>query len=148
MFCCVFAVLCFHVLTMFQIVAPQVLVRAYLLHPQPAIWAAMVASSETNVIASSCEYDRHRIEQQTVGPKASWIYLPQNSKPCANKSRTRGHGIPYTFSPLPLPLASVVGPLCAVTKWRPCSRCDEHGDSLLQMFNTSGALLQILVFFL
>ena len=47
MFCFVFAVLCYHVLTMFQIVAPQVLVRAYLSRPQRAIWAAMVASSES-----------------------------------------------------------------------------------------------------
>ena len=148
MFCFVFAVSCYHVLTMFQVVAPQVFMRAYLSRPQPAIWGALVASSETHVIAVSREYDRHRIADQTMNPKACWIYLLQNSEPCANKSCTRGHGIPYTFSPLPRPLASVVGPLCAVTTCRPCSRCDEHGDALLQVFNTSGALLQILVFFL
>ena len=68
-----------------------------------AIWEAMVASSETNIIASSCEYDRHRIEEQTMGPKAGWICLPQNAKPRANKSCTSGHRIPYTFSPLRCP---------------------------------------------
>ena len=47
---------------MFQIVAPQVLVRAYLSRPQPAIWAAMVASLESK---------RHRLVVR-LRPPPDW----------------------------------------------------------------------------
>ena len=47
---------------MFQIVAPQVLVRAYLSRLQPEIWAAMVASLESK---------RHRLVVR-LRPPPDW----------------------------------------------------------------------------